>query len=82
MIDCKLDTTQLYHMRTSGNFADVAAEIGIIVNRIYSAVAKSRPDAAEAFKVAVQACVAADNSPVWEADSNVQCVSMVREVDE
>lgn len=49
----------------NGNIAEIAAELGAVISKIYAEKNKKDPMSAEAFKRIVQ-IVASDDSPVWD----------------
>lgn len=52
----------------SGTTQNIAAELGLIVGRIYNAMKERNPRNAGVFRIAVQAVVS-DASPVWQIDT-------------
>lgn len=79
MIDCRIERDQLRRLNASGVPTDMAAEVGLLVWKLYSACCKSTPEGAAQFKAAVQACMW-DDSPVWVPEENIEGIFMAREV--
>lgn len=81
MIDYKVNGDKVGHLKCAGGLADVAAEVGMLVNKIYAASCKAAPEAAAEFKAAVQIMMC-DDSPVWEPDEHIEGIFMARRVQE
>ncbi len=65
MINYRIENGSIVEMDVSGAMEENLADVAILINGIYSMIAKSRPDVAEVFKRALLAGTAPD-SPVWE----------------
>ena len=52
----------------SGTTGDIAAELGLMVGRIYNAMKERNPRNARVFRIALQAVVS-DASPIWQIDT-------------
>ncbi len=52
-------------LEASGDLVSVTAEIARMIQRIHHAIKRQSPNAASAFRVAIIAAVAAEDSPVW-----------------
>lgn len=63
MIKAEVNKTQT-HIEVKGTLADIAAEIGIIVNSIYKTIRRRKTG--EVFKCAMQ-CLMEENAPTWHA---------------
>lgn len=54
-------------LETSGALWKVIAESAYFIRSIYEELKKKDEDAAESYKVMLQASIAADESPVWNS---------------
>lgn len=67
MIKANIDKGQSV-VAASGTTHDIAAELGLMVGRIYNVVKERNPRGAGVFRIAVQAVVS-DASPIWQIDT-------------
>lgn len=63
MIECKVSKGEPSVM-ASGSTVELAAELGVLIGRIYSALKDNDPDNADFFRFMVK-CGLDDASPVW-----------------
>lgn len=65
MIHYKIEDGQILEMDVRGTMEENLADVAMLINGIYSMIAKSRPDVAEVFRRVLLAGIAPD-SPTWE----------------
>ena len=65
MIHYKIKDGQILEMDVRGTMEENLADIAMLINGIYSMIAKSRPDVAKVFRRVLLAGIAPD-SPTWE----------------
>ena len=76
IIDDKHDIKELM---SSGDLKTTLAEVAMLINGIYCALAKSDAPAAEAFKHGMMGAMLPE-SPVWDKH-DVSCISIVQRKD-
>ena len=67
MIKANIDKSKSAVM-ASGTTQELAAELGLLVGRIYKVVKDRNPRTADVFRIAVQAVVS-EASPIWQIDT-------------
>ena len=67
MIKANIDKGQSV-VAASGTTGDIAAELGLMVGRIYSVIKERNPCRADVFRLAVPAVVSND-SPIWQVNT-------------
>lgn len=55
-------------METSGSLFKLISGSAYLISSVYTALKEKDGDAAEIYKSAIQASIAGDESPVWEAE--------------
>ena len=65
MINYKIENGSIIEMDVEGSMEENLAEVAMLINGIYSMIAKTRPDVAEVFKHVLLAGIE-PSSPVWE----------------
>ena len=78
MIKLHAENRDILSLVCRGSTLEVAAEIGLSINRIYSGLYKTNPLAAEQMRRAIEALVL-PNSPIWTADESVSGIFMTKE---
>lgn len=67
MIKANIDKSESVVM-ASGTTQELAAELGLMVGRIYGSLKERNPRTAGVFRIALQAVVS-DASPIWQIDT-------------
>lgn len=78
MIKLHAENRYILSLVCRGSTLEVAAEIGLSINRIYSGLCKTNPLAAEQMRRAIEALML-PNSPIWMADESVSGIFMTKE---
>jgi hypothetical protein len=65
MIHYKIEDGQILEMNVRGSLKENLADAAMLANGIYSMLAKSRPDVAEVFRLALSAGMLSD-SAIWK----------------
>ena len=65
MIHYKIEDGQILEMDVRGSLKENLADVAMLANGIYSMLAKSRPDVAEVFRLALSAGMLPD-SATWK----------------
>lgn len=77
MLEIKVDAKNGKVMiRASDSIEGVVTDLGVAVDNIYRGIGQNDPDAARAFKDAVQH-ITGDDSPVWSEGLRPGCVYIV-----
>lgn len=79
MIECVIKNGCVLKFNAIGSCNEVASEIGLAINRTYSALYKQTLSAAEFWKQLITIMMLPD-SPVWQIDSDIEGIFIVREV--
>lgn len=77
MIHYKIEHGQILEMEVEGSLKENLADVAMLANGIYSMLAKSRPDVADAFRYALVAGMH-PGSPVWDK-RNYDGIAIVQE---
>lgn len=68
MIRYKIEGGQIRELDCQGTMMENYADVLMLVNGIYSMLAKTHPVAAKVFKWTLQAGLSDDNGPVWQPE--------------
>lgn len=77
MIKVNIHGRKIEELDVSGDSVEVAAEIGVMLERIHSGLYKANPRAAEQMKQFIVSLCQPD-SPVWRPDANVRGIFAAR----
>lgn len=69
MLKCKIKKGRPSRFHAKGTVGELANETCLLVNQVYLATKKTCPDAAEAYKIRLLACLLDPASPVWTMDA-------------
>lgn len=78
MIHYKIENGQILEMDVRGSLKENLADVAMLANGIYSMLAKSRPDVAEVFRLALSAGML-PSSAIWKKQ-DYDGIAIVQEV--
>ena len=78
MIHYKIEDGQILEMDVRGSLKENLADVAMLANGIYSMLAKSRPDVAEVFRLALSAGMLQDSAILKKQDYDG--IAIVQEV--
>lgn len=82
MIKCKIANRCVEVLEASGSTQTIAVEVAALVANLYSALCKSAASQEQSrlFRLMINHIITAPDSPVWEPDSNIEGIFLLRPI--